>query len=447
MDYENLVSKEVLNIFNKEISGVFDKKSSQILIHKVQNKFKKVINDSNTTDLLITFFKEDEDLSKLKNALELLYFLKDNIENLESINKKRIANPNNKLYVILWIRLSIEQFYDDEFFDYELFDFYTELFTKYEYLVSMDNFFYDTDIFNVLYKDNLWLTDKSVEMFKELIQKYPNEITFKVFLTQIYIQKRELAKALDLAETLFNSLQKDSPSYLNDKRYLTGMRAEIYYLNEEFDKALTDVNYIIDNKSHKDVIYYLSYYLLRIAINLKSNKQKDADADALILINNLDLFDIFITIDDYNFKIAVEYLEKYIDKLTKLHTKSLNEKTNEKLFYFRSNIGKIEVFGSDSWTCKDGINPFFTLKFNNKKNLTIKIQNITKSSNVYDIELLDNKTINTEDKSLIIEWLNSESKLSEKKIGAKLTNYQYISIVWKLLNKENGIDDPYVLIQ
>ena len=445
MDDEKLIINEMLDIISKEISDVFDEESSKLLIDRVNVKFEEAQNINNSIQFIITYFKEDKNLSKLKKSIQLLSFLKDNINDFEVINKKRIENPDKKIYVLIWLYLSIENFSEDEFFEYELFEFLEEVFFKYEYLVYLYDFFESTNFLNVLYPDDLWLSDKAIELYIKASKKYPETDRFKTILALVYTERRELTKAFNMVDILLNSLQEESLNYVDTRRYYIGIRAGIYYENNELDKALNDVNYIINSEENIDVWDYSFYYLQRIAINIEMKNLKQADADSLILITAFNIWDIFLAIDD-SLPIAIKYIEKYLDKLSKYHTKAFNNKTNEKSFYFNSEIGKIKVVGNDNWTWKDGIDPFFILKLNNKKSLTIKIQDVFNDNIIEDIELLNNKTINTEDKTLIIEWLNSKSLLSEKNIGLKMANYQYISIVWKLLNYENSIEDPWVSI-
>lgn len=450
MYYDELLYKEIINTISKEISDKFDTKSSKILIDKVNKifneTFKECFEDA-MTSLPIKCIKTDKYLSKLTKTLKLLSFLDKNIDNFQLINNRRINNPNNKLYVLLWARLNIKIFLEDEYFEYEIFDFYNELFTEYEYLVYYNEFIEDKCIFNILYQNNLWLTDKAINLLKKLVSKHPSIDIFKIILAQIYTEKKELIKALEYAQILLNSLQKESKNYLERKYFYTQLRAEIYYLNNEFDKAQKDLDYLLSDETNNDYVSVLYKLLFSINISLKTNNLKQAYTNSLFLITIFDVFDLQRHLDSSYFPIETEFIVKYINKLAKQHIKLFNKKTNEKSFYFRSNIGKIEVFGSDKWSWQDGIEPFFILKFNNKKSLTIKIQDVPENRKITDFELLENKTIGSEDKLLIIDWLNSKSKLSEKNIGAELTNYQYISIIWTLLNKENNIKDTFVSVR
>ena len=445
MNIETLLSDELLSIISNEIVDVFDKESSKILIDKTSLILKESEKESETLEVLINRFNKDKNLSKLKKTLSIFSFLNDNIEDLQIIDKVRLENPDNKLYVYIWLYLKFEVFEGDEYFEYQFIDFLTEVFAKYEWLMETEVFI---NSFYSLYTDNdgdIWLSNQLLKVFVNASKKYPDFVSIKDILIWAYYSREEYNKALDLVKLRLNvlDLNKDSANYKSHKIYYLIHRAELLFKQNKLDKALSDADYIIDQAGYDDVIGYANVFGLRIGINLKKNNLKQLDSDCLILINSLELFYIKIALQD-RYPEALKCIEEFIVKIAKQHTSKYNKTTKDKIFAYTSEIGRIEISGNDNWKLQDEVNPIFKIKLKNNKNISIKIQELIEGNLVTNIEVIDGAKLTEDEQGMIINWLNLSSLMSEKNIGIKTTNIKYISMVLNFLNAENTLGDIYI---
>ena len=122
-DYiEELITTELLSIISKEILEEYDKVLSEKLIKKISSCINRVSEQSIGFDFYSIYncFYYEDGLYKLKKTRILFSLIIDNTDDLQAIDKLRLKNPDNKLYIYMWLYLKIEIFQFDEYFAYEL---------------------------------------------------------------------------------------------------------------------------------------------------------------------------------------------------------------------------------------------------------------------------------------------------------------------------------------
>lgn len=439
---ETLISKELLNITSNEIKKISDNQLSKTLISKASLLIKKALEETNSFEILIDLFNKEENLSKLKKTLSLFSFLNDNIEDLQIIDKLRLSKLDNKLYVYIWLGLKFNEFKKDEYSEYELINFLTEIFEKYEWLMKIHILF---DNFPGLYCNNgedVCMSEAILKVFVNASKKYPDVTSIKEMLILAYYSRAEYDKSLELIELSLNTTEINRGIHKYQKIYYLTLRAEIFFKQNKLDEALTDANYIINKIGHYSVFRYVEVFLLRISINLKKNNIKQLNSDCLTLIGSLgirELSDLHINVTN-KYPEAVSYIEKHIDKIKKLYTSKNNT------FSYVSEIGEIKILGDNDYQTDSLGDAFFNIKLKNKKRINIELQHLIEDDCVTGFEVLYDDKLTEDEKNMVITWLSSPCLISEKNIGYETTNYQYIYIHWRLLEIQTHVGEDYFYV-
>ena len=298
----------------------------------------------------------------------------------------------------------------------------------------------------MLEENNVLLRDEVLTLFEEANKKYSKNTELNSYLISVYIIRDEFSKAIDMLDLSLNLIGKTDKNYKNHESFFIRRRAEVYFESGDYEKALIDANYKIEQKENGLSFDSLIAYLIRISINLKKKNIKQSDSDCFKLINSIGVSRIFSALSDY-YPDANNYMEQYIEKLAKKHTTKYDEETNNKIFKMNSGIGKIEISGNGDWEWEwdSDMAPFFDIKFTGKETKSIKIPEPTNDNLTQNIEVLYDAKLTKEQEKQIANWLRSPSALSKKNIGIKTTNYKYISIVWDFLNAKNSIADISII--
>jgi tetratricopeptide (TPR) repeat protein len=192
----------------------------------------------------------------------------------------------------------VESFRNDEFLDAEYAEFLKIVLHKYDYLINLNDFLFNTGILLLKPQYEQWDPEIFLPPLELANQKYPHKYAFTKLLAEVHFKNEDHERALSLLDALLfsvenESLQKEN-KLIGDKEFtysdyidavqLTGI---IHYKFGNFDASLSRLDKVINNlpivffNDHKeeDVISYLDSFLTRMSISLNEGKTTDVLRD------------------------------------------------------------------------------------------------------------------------------------------------------------------------
>ena len=339
----DFVQTEWLKIAKEEINSIFKLEEALVLSEGLKIP---EFEDSWYEPLLETL-KEHKQLKELKNSifiLDLFFKVKNFSTKQKDVMKQkklitflenRLANnPANKMNTFCVFVAKHNFLLNQEYFEIELTDFFTELFEKYDFLIQMHDFFDQTRLLDIDIPVDVWGSDNFILIFENAMKKYPNKFEIKERLAHVYFFKKELTKTLSIINLFLENLNDKQKSFLYNTKYefieqrnhleFLQLRGRIYYDLKMFDKALIDMNAVLDNLPEKLENWSLGPYgnypiigrgiyiqanLIRITINLKKQgNQNDLSVDFSSLTNKNFHFDSDLW--EKSFPEAIQYIKK-----------------------------------------------------------------------------------------------------------------------------------------
>lgn len=322
MNLERFIEIKISEMIIKELSSFYDKNE----ITKTYNKVYALNNGTN--NLLVDFvelLKDDFDLSlnlpKSKKYIDLYSLSLDKlVENhLEFLDSRINKGTKDKLIIALWVLAKIEYFSNDEYLDIEVAEFYNKVFTEYEFLLDIDNFFNETDILRLVSPQANALKTHYIPVFENAVSNNSNSLEIKKILANSYYNTGQFDKSEKIISEIIDKLDSENLDF-NDYESLMNSSKQELYLEMLQVKAL--INY--DLKNYKNTLEFTDF-----------------------IINNLPNYPKFDDSEQHNIK----YIDDVIPALI------LNISSNLKLKTENNNTNTIElltngwaVYNSSDWS-------------------------------------------------------------------------------------------------
>jgi len=165
------------------------------------------------------------------------------------------------------------------------------------YLMNLDDFLYMLNWSFYKPYNKKWEESIFAPVYEYGIKKYPKKYGLHRHLAMIYFMNEQYQKVLDLTNAVLPTFNVDLYAFDREfpySDYLEFMqfRAQANYKLGEFDKAMTDCNYILNNlptisfaegEDRPLISDYLDAFLIRMSIHLKFKNYKALNSDFITL--------------------------------------------------------------------------------------------------------------------------------------------------------------------
>ncbi|NLD49196.1 MAG: hypothetical protein GX660_18705 [Clostridiaceae bacterium] len=302
MKTNEFIIQELKSLSIKEIKNLFSDKEQTDLLETITQVFD--INGIADIEILSASITQNEKLSSLK-------ILNFNVEQLLKVNdldflqadfqiiEQRMSNdPKNRIYPLLWILHKINTFETDEYLDSEYADFLKTVFEKYDFIVNLDDFLFESRILLIKPSWEVWEKEIFQPVFEIASNKYQKKYAFRKILAYVYFQNEDYKAALKCLEQIMNSI-KNELSEREDKsigdiefpyfEYLDAVQLSgiIHYTLGDHEKAMQLLNFVInnlpkiefENGEEDEILSYIDSFILRIHYNIQKNKTDDVIHD------------------------------------------------------------------------------------------------------------------------------------------------------------------------
>ena len=254
-------------------------------------------------------------------------------------------SPDSYLLKFWYIKLRIQLFRNDEYFDNDLIAFYEDVINNYDFIFEIDDFYAETELLNINITREFWLQDAVLELFERSVQNKPSCQSYVYSLATIYLARDEYSKIFNICNKYLELNAEIADFDRFSRKYKAYMKiheviAIAYFSTNQFDKAKEKVDYILANlpfegfyseeaynnlpsdedypplESYEEFIQAL---LIRMSINKQENNIIELEADAKILNNGW-----IIQLEQWKewYPLVAEYIkpakEKKIEEITKL---------------------------------------------------------------------------------------------------------------------------------
>ena len=314
MKLHEFIDQEFKKIAANELNQLFDEQQSKSLFVKIDDIF--LGEDFNNLEKLSDLIKKDKNLRKLKSTqfiLDQLIKIDDfefSLNDLKLIKKQMKYEPNNRLLPLFWVYQQLDVFKEEEFFETELSEFFRELFVKFDYLVELEDFFYETNIaFETLHHERLKNSSELLyPLFRDAVNMYPDNFYLKKVLGMLCYNKGDFNESLTILNSINEAFGPLSELEQNDLisdlgfDYLELMQ----YMALNYDKlgnyekvsecveyvlANLPIVYTIEGKDDVDTFSYLDSFFLQMRLNMKKENALKVLDNYNRIEDNLEFYD------------------------------------------------------------------------------------------------------------------------------------------------------------
>ena len=322
MKLQEYIEKKLMEIAVSDITRPNSIDPSKILIENIQHLLKghHVLD----YDELLIFIKNDEQLSSLKTFkwhVEQLVKINKSYGNLidipsddfietdiKNVNELIQSQTKNRLLPFFWIIYNIEAFRAKESFISEKASFYELIFSKYGYLIELDDFFKETDLLNPNYFIENSIMDYFIPVFQKAVEKFPEKLSLKKILSLLFYRNQNYKGTVEILKSIFDQIQNtnkfpvfNSQDNFYSYDYIDSMQliALSYEKLGEIDKVPYYVNYVLENVSQvstsngeenqEDIYSYIDSFFLRMRINLRKGVHQKVKEDYQTILPFLDI--------------------------------------------------------------------------------------------------------------------------------------------------------------
>lgn len=340
---------EIIKVIDQEIGSYTPKDMRKGMDAEVKTLYDSLDGfegDIDNIELKVNDAFAKEPLIRLKYAKSIIdtlslfkkYYRNNDLKVLNkliSITEEKTANaPKDKIHPLLWVFAMKEKFTLSEYFEKDIRKYLQEVFEKYSYLLDLEDFFNEWDIFEINTHHKFWASNKMTKIFENAIRNNPNNTDLLFWLTTVYSVRNESPKTLSHAYTYLENLSENHKAFIysNDENPLLEKHinllqhiAYFYYMSKDYDKAMEYANMAIDNLPihihrrfdddiqdetipDKEYDIAIDALLIRVNINLIRKNTSALKRDYKILNNDWLVIDYPIYKSNSYFRAALDYI-------------------------------------------------------------------------------------------------------------------------------------------